>query len=177
MSVNVCLSHKMKTKNKNKSENLIFEGKFGQCKVDFIRNWRIIAVFALILTFYALRILMDITAEPSIQTITPLAGGTGGRYSNDEENLTLRKNNDFKTILLWNTLFNDETFGLRQDSVQSTPFKNEIFWCSDQLLMKILSFHWSWRSWDALSWVESALSLMTGFTVQLQLWVALGGFI
>ena len=34
--------------------------------------------------------------------------------------------------------------------------------------MKIFSFHWSWRSWDVLSRVESASSLMTGFTVQLQ---------
>ena len=31
--------------------------------------------------------------------------------------------------------------------------------------MKIFIFPWSWRSWDALSPVESASSLMTGFTV------------
>ena len=64
---------------------------------------------------------MDITAETNMQTITPLAES---RYSNDEENVTLNKSDDFKTILLWNTLFKDETFGLRQDSVQSTLLKN-----------------------------------------------------
>ena len=105
----------MKTKNKNKSENVIFKGKFGQCK-----NWRIIAVPALVFMFYTLWIL-DITAETNIQTITPIAEI---RYSNDEENVTLNKTDDFKTILLWNTLFNDETFGLRQDSLQSTLLKN-----------------------------------------------------
>lgn len=118
--VNGCLSLKMKTKNKNKSENVIFKEKFGQCKVDFIRNWRIIAAPALVFMFYTLWIL-DITAETNIQTITPLAEI---RYSNDEENVTLNKTDDFKTILLWNTLFNDETFGLRQDSLQSSLLKN-----------------------------------------------------
>ena len=107
MPVNVCLSHKMKTKNKLSSTS---------SKVDFIRNWRIIAVSALVFILYTLRILKDFPAEPNIQTITPSAES---RYSNDEENVTLNKTDDFKTILLWNTLFNDETFGLRQALVQS----------------------------------------------------------
>ena len=112
-----CLSHKMKTKNKLSNTS---------CKVDFSRNWRIIAVAAHVFIFYTLtlRILTDFPAETNIQTIRPSAER---RYSNDEENVTLNKTDDFKTILLWNTLFNDETFGLRQDSVQSTLFNIKYF--------------------------------------------------
>ena len=68
----------------------------------------------------------DFTAEINIQTqnSTPLAES---RYFEDEENVTLNKTDDFKTILLWNTFFNDQTFGLRQDSVEATLFKIKYF--------------------------------------------------
>ena len=103
MPVNACLSHKMKTKNKL---------SYTPCKVDFIRNWRIFAVSVIVFIFYILRILLkDFTAETNIPTITITPSAEN---SNDEETVTLNKTDDFKTILLWNTLFNDETFGLRQ---------------------------------------------------------------
>ena len=101
----------MKTKNKLSSTS---------SKVDFIRNWRIIAVSALVFILYTLRILTDFPAEPNIQTITPSAEN---RYTKDGVNVTVNKTEDFITILLWNTLFNDETFGLRQALVQSPLFK------------------------------------------------------
>ena len=83
-------------------------------------------MFALVCIFYTLRIMTDFTAEINIQTqnSTPLAES---RYFEDEENVTLNKTDDFKTILLWNTFFNDQTFGLRQDLVQSKLFKMKYF--------------------------------------------------
>ena len=93
---------------------------YTSCKVDLIKHWRIIAFSVLVSIFYTLRIITDFTAKTNIQTITPSAEN---RYTKDGVNVTVNKTEDFITILLWNTLFNDETFGLRQALVQSPLFK------------------------------------------------------
>ena len=71
------------------------------------RNYRTALAALFLLVMSALSILLDITAGKDKRLPKPHLLDVIDR------NITRDRRDEFKTILLWNTLFEDPTFGLR----------------------------------------------------------------
>ena len=95
--------YEMRTKLLVNSEKSL-ERRFIQTKISTLS--RTCGAILVLLVIFRFKVVSHITGG-NFATFTPVAqGGDGNGMSN--------QTNDLKTILLWNTLFEDETFGLRQ---------------------------------------------------------------